>query len=133
MKLTMLDIEKMKTIGELREYPEDTYIFKQGTLGIEMYVIISGEIELYMGNCNNYLSLGKLTSGDVIGEMSLLETMPRCATAKTTTECMLFIINRRNFKKIFELLPTIAMRITKNLSCRLRQQNEELWILKNNT
>lgn len=131
MRIGVRDIEKLKNIGILKEYSKNSYIFKQNDCSKEMYILISGEVELTIGEGNNLVQLAKLEKGDILGEMAALENMPRCATARAKTECKLFLIYPNEFENLFEELPRVGARISRKLSSRLRQTNEELWIMKN--
>ena len=61
-------------------------------------------------------------SGDILGEMSLLENKPRAATAEVYEDCTVYALNRSNFERmIHENLDLIA-RITTTMA-------ERIWLI----
>ncbi|MCT4619922.1 MAG: cyclic nucleotide-binding domain-containing protein [Marinisporobacter sp.] len=131
MRLGVRDIEKLKNIGNLRIYHKDSYIFRQNDWSTEMYIIVSGVVQLTVGEEDKLIQLAILKQGEILGEMALLEDMPRCATAQAKTDCTVFVIPKNNFEKLIQVLPKMGIRISRKLSSRLRQANEELWFIKN--
>ena len=73
-------------------------IFKQGSSGNYFYIIKEGEIELYV----NRIKKKFLQRGDIFGEHSLLYGCPRYCTCKTISNCYLWSMEKKYFKKIIE-------------------------------
>ena len=72
-----------KSVGDpVVEYRADSIIVSQGDLGREMYVIHEGKVEITRTSGDGTTSLAILEKGDFFGEMSLLEYLPRSATAR---------------------------------------------------
>ena len=92
-------------------------IFKEGTVGDMMYVVLAGELEVSAG--------GKLVEvakpGDVIGEMALIDTKPRSATVVAKTDCRLVPINEKRFLVLVHETPIFALLVMKILAERLRR------------
>ncbi len=103
-----------------------TVLFKEGDLGKEMYFVHSGKVSLEknMGGKNEQLAV--LEKGDFFGEMSLLDDLPRSATAVVEEDAELLKIDHENFKKILQTNIEIAVRIIRKYAIRLRQANEKL-------
>ena len=78
---------------------ENTIVFKQGGKGAYFYILKHGSINMYSSN-NNTSRI--ITVGESFGELALLHGAPRSHTAKTITECQLWVLERRNFKKIVD-------------------------------
>src|SRR5438128_2574135 len=64
-------------------------IISEGESGDSAFLIVSGSVEVSVGQGAATKSVGSLAAGDVFGEMSLIDAAPRSATvrAKTDTEC----------------------------------------------
>ena len=58
--------------------------------------------------------------GDVIGEISLLENIPRTATVRATQDARLLKISRTNFREILERNPSAALAVLVTMTHRLR-------------
>ena len=66
----------------IKTYDKGEIIFKQGDFAEEMYDIISGSVGIYYGyGTENQIQLAVLRSNDFLGEMAMIETYPRSATA----------------------------------------------------
>jgi CRP-like cAMP-binding protein len=111
----------------LAQVPAGKVIFEEGDVGTEMYVIQSGTVELMKrtrrGDGKNVATLEK---GDFFGEMSILEDVPRTATARARTDCELIRINQSTFDEMLRHNTEIAVRMLRKLSRRLRETTKLL-------
>jgi hypothetical protein len=87
-----------------------------------MYIILQGKVAIEVGD----IIVGEMASGDFFGEMSLIDNAPRSATVTAQEATLLFAINDKNFERIIAWEPTIAIRIMKSLSKRVRELNTEI-------
>ena len=71
-------------------------------------------------------TLTVLEKGDFFGEMSVLEGMPRSASAEAEEDCDLIKINSANFVAMIKSNVEIAIRIMRKLSLRLREANVQI-------
>ena len=58
------------------------YVFREGDLGTEMYIINEGKVEILNQVGDEEQLLAVLEKGDFFGEMSVLEDLPRAASAR---------------------------------------------------
>jgi pSer/pThr/pTyr-binding forkhead associated (FHA) protein len=70
--------------------------------------------------------LSVLEKGDFFGEMSVLENLPRTASARAVTEVKLLQINGATFSVMLKDNPEIAVRMMRKLSRRLRDTDAML-------
>lgn len=99
-------------------------IFSEGDSGTEMYIIQKGEIEILKTFGPETRRLGLLEVGDFFGEMSLLEELPRDASARALSDYKLLRINHSTFDHMVQENPEIAVRMLRKLSRRLRDRQE---------
>jgi CRP-like cAMP-binding protein len=102
------------------------YVFREGDLGTEMYIINEGKIEILNQVGDDEQLLAVLEKGDFFGEMSVLEDLPRAASARAATDCRLLQINGTTFDQMLQGNPEIAVRMMRKLSRRLREADEQL-------
>jgi CRP-like cAMP-binding protein len=102
------------------------YIFREGDLGTEMYIISEGKVEILNRLGEEDRVLAVLEKGDFFGEMSVLEDMPRAASARALTDTRLLQINGSTFDQMLQNNPEIAVRMMRKLSRRLRETDELL-------
>ena len=101
------------------------YIFRQGDLGTEMFVVHAGEIEIVReGDPPDSVAL--LEKGDFFGEMSLLEDVPRSASARARNESTLLRVDGAMFTDLVRSEPEFAVCIMRRLSRRVRELDRRL-------
>lgn len=112
----------------LVDFPAGETIFQQGDPGDDMFIIHEGEVEILHEGGPDQLAI--LKKGDFFGEMSLLEELPRVATARAVTDVKLVKIDSAAFDKILRKDPEIAIRVMRKLSGRLRETDSQLRALE---
>ncbi len=108
-------------------FPAGKLIFAEGDLGLTMYVIESGEVEIRkrIGSRDQVLAL--LGKGDFFGEMCMLEDeSPRSASAIATSDVDAVAIDQAAFTFMLRHNPEIAIRMMRKLVIRLRQTTQLL-------
>ncbi|GHV84864.1 Crp/Fnr family transcriptional regulator [Spirochaetia bacterium] len=102
-----------------RVYPKDNMIFSEGEPGEELFIIQKGSVKIAKIVDNNEVLLAVLKSGDIFGEMALLESKPRAACAVAYEECQVMAVNRANFERMVGTQPQIVARLTTLLAERI--------------
>jgi len=101
-------------------------IFSEGEPGDSMSIIVSGCVEI----TRDHKVLSTLHAGRAYGEMSLIDSERRSATAIAKEACLLLSIGKIGFDQLSEEDPVLAlqliMKITRLLSVRLRKTSGEL-------
>ncbi len=100
------------------------YVFHEGDEGTVMYIIQDGEIEIVKERADDTHQLAVLEVGDFFGEMSLLEEMPRDASARGVTDYKLLEIDYGTLEQLVQENTEIAIRMLRKLSRRLRKRQE---------
>ncbi len=120
--------------GYAVELKAGQYVFREGDLGTEMYIINEGKVEILnqVGDEEEQI-LAVLEKGDFFGEMSVLEDLPRAASARAVTDLRLLQINGSTFDQLLQGNPEIAVRMMRKLSRRLRETDEMLKTLHGGT
>lgn len=97
---------------------EGEVLFEEGEPGDAFYVVLAGGIELLKGSGDARKKLAVMRNGDTFGEMALLNSNPRSASARAVESSHLLAISRSDFE---ELLggETLAVRMMRGLSKRL--------------
>jgi len=108
------------------ELEDGETLFTEGDEGREMYVVTAGEVVVSTKTAQGSLTLATLRKGDFVGEMSLLESLPRSATAKAKGKVRLLVIQPGGFLLKIRRDPTFAFEMLQSLSRRIRKTNEAL-------
>ncbi|MBI4061124.1 MAG: cyclic nucleotide-binding domain-containing protein [Elusimicrobia bacterium] len=111
-----------------RTYREGEVIFVEGDIGRALFVLESGAVELTRrGAGGKPASLHRLGPGDFFGEMALLESLPRTATATAVEKTHLHLLYKSKLDALLHAEPrigvTIMSHLARLLSARLRRQN----------
>lgn len=102
-----------------RAYPKDTMIFSENMPGKEMYIIQKGSVKITKIVNDNEVLLAVLKSSDMFGEMSLIESRPRSASAIAFDDAVLLAVNKENFARMVQSQPQIIARLTTTLAERI--------------
>ncbi|MGL1903365.1 MAG: cyclic nucleotide-binding domain-containing protein [Fibrobacterales bacterium] len=96
------------------------YLFAEGDLGNEMYIIRSGEVDIIIKEGEKSVTVATLGPGAVLGELSLFDNEPRSASAMATQETQVVTINRAILEATYKKIPPWLVSIIKILVSRLR-------------
>jgi len=108
--------------------PAGSIIFTEGQVGDCAYIINEGEIGLstQVNNCSVQFIVAR--TGDLIGEMALIDDGTRLATAKVLRDVELLVIPKDFIKRVFTeadptmvLLVKLALERYRNMRIRLEQ------------
>lgn len=114
----------------VRTFEPGEIIFSEGDDSREMFVVLEGQIEIVKlsssGSLNREVKLAVLSRGEFLGEMSLLESLPRSATARAVNKVKLLAIHPGGFLLKIRRDPTFAFEIMQSLSRRIRLTNDSL-------
>jgi hypothetical protein len=103
------------------QHPMGDIIFSEGEIGNDMFILQSGTVELIKTIAGDTKVLATLEKGDFFGEMSVLEDLPRTATARAKTDVEVVRINGATFDTMLKANTEIAIRMMRKLSRRLRE------------
>jgi CRP-like cAMP-binding protein len=103
----------------IRPYTEDSVIFCEGEPGNELFIIQSGSVKITKIVDNKEVLLAVLKAGDIFGEMALLESKPRAASAVAYKNCKVMTVNRANFEQMIAREPQLIARLTTLLAERI--------------
>ena len=95
------------------------FLFKEGEKGDKMYVLLEGEVDIFVGD----FVFETATPGALLGEMALIDDSPRTANAVAKTASKLAQIDRRRFHFLVQQTPHFASHVMKILANRLRHMN----------
>ncbi len=102
--------------------PGDT-ILTEGEDGRTAYFLVSGSVEVVVGNGAKAKSVATLKAGEVFGEMSLLEPGPRSATVRALTRTQCTVTSYDDFIASIQEDPEKAVVFMRTLVSRIRRTN----------
>lgn len=102
-----------------RTYLKNTMLFAEGEPGNELFIIQKGSVKIVKVVDNNEILLAVLKTGDIFGEMALLEAKPRAACAIAYEDCQVLAVNQANFERMIQTQPQLISRLTTLLADRI--------------
>jgi len=107
-----------KETDTLQLAPGD-FLFREGEKGDKMYVLLEGEIDIFLGD----FVFETAGPGALLGEMALIDDTPRTANAVAKSPSRLAQIDRRRFHFLVQQTPHFSTHVMKILADRLRHTN----------
>lgn len=104
--------------------PGDT-IFDEGEIGKEAYYVEEGEVKITRHSGGVEIELGTAFSGDLIGEMALIDSKPRMASAVSVGSSRLIVIPHAAFERLKAEADPLILLVLNLMLKRLRIQSEK--------
>ena len=127
------DTATLAALFEVRDLAVGETIFTEGSDGDAWYLILSGAVAITKSIPDAPAhQLASLEEYEGFGEMSLLDSAPRMATAVTTAATTLACMSRQTFQGLVEANSPAAFRLMQQMSSILCQRlRETTWVLQN--
>ncbi len=126
-QMTLEQLEAISSLLSEEQYVGKEVIFREGDVGDELYVIVSGEVHIYRDyGTEAEILLTTLLPGAYFGEMAILDEQPRSATVVAKNDTRLLRLKGEQLKELVFQMPEIAFQIFKVLTNRIRSADERL-------
>jgi CRP/FNR family cyclic AMP-dependent transcriptional regulator len=120
-------LEAIAACCRFQRISKGTTILQQGTQCQSMYVILAGRFQVVQASAEGEsVTLAIRKTGDVLGEMSLLEDAPRSASVIALETSRVLALSREDFELHVLRHPEICRDLLRSLSARLREASNEL-------
>lgn len=121
-----LDKKELRNLAsscQERKFPAGTALMKQGDTGAGLFVITSGHVKITQAADPDRAEedLGTAGPGDVLGEMALLDDLPRSATVTALDDVTALLLPIWEFRTALRANPEIGVKLLATLSHRLRK------------
>jgi CRP/FNR family cyclic AMP-dependent transcriptional regulator len=104
-----------------RTFAKGMIIFHKGSLGQNLYIIESGRVRIFLlSEAGQEISLNIYGPGQVFGELTLLDGLPRSAGAVAMETTVTLTLHHDDFVRYVDAYPSLAKSILAELSTRLR-------------
>lgn len=125
-----LNADERATLAEVidvRRLAAGDTLFKVGEPGESLYVVRAGEVELFIRDtAGQRIPLAIVGTGEVFGELALLDHSPRTATAIAMSDSMLLELDRGDLLLLFRHSPEAALRLLAAMGRMTRKADELL-------
>lgn len=109
---------------ELREYATGDKVVRQGEEGDELFLIVSGTVNVLVEDYALWTEqvVLELGAGQSFGETALLTDEQRTATVQAKEKTVCGVLSRENFDKVLKKLPEVSIAVSRYLAQRLSVQ-----------
>lgn len=119
--LTKHELQILSANCREREYPAGATLLRQGETGVGLFILTGGTVRVAQESATGDVrDLGNFERGAVLGEMSLLDDLPRTATVTALEPTRALVIPVWDFRAALRESPEIAIKLLGVLSRRLR-------------
>ena len=102
-------------------------LFHQGDPGEEFMILTEGSVKVELMNSEGKeLTLTILTPFQFLGELALLDDVPRSATVVSMEQSVLLSINKRDFARLLESYPRMSIPMLRQLTRRVRVLTDDI-------
>lgn len=108
-----------------KQIKADEYLITEGGTSNEMFWVLEGSFVITKLNCdNNNVIIGEVNPGELVGEMSFLDELPRSASVKAKEDSEVLVIPHKKFIDVLDGQPRWFRSLMRTLSQRLRNANQ---------
>ncbi|HPC82045.1 MAG TPA: Crp/Fnr family transcriptional regulator [Thermoanaerobaculaceae bacterium] len=126
-ELAPSELAALAAAAERHEFGRDEAIFTMQQPADSLYVLVSGRVKVCVSTAaGKEIILATLGPGQFVGEMALLDNEPRSASVVTQLPTTAYRIRRADFERLLEVYPSIARKLLRELSMRLRRANAQM-------
>ena len=116
-----VDWSKSLVVAGEETFSDGDIIFEEGSSGDWIYVILSGEVEIFKLVRGKRIVVDVLKKGDLFGEVSFVDKKPRSAGARAASDVTLGVYDRSYLTEQYNRLPSDFRTIFHAMARRLRK------------
>lgn len=124
--LSEIELDKILSILEIKEYKTGDIIFKEGGSPDKIYIVKEGEVKLFKDNNDKAFEIDTFNVGRCFGQSSFLGIKPHFATAVCMTEVFLLEVSKKLFHKLSKEEPALFGKFLLNISREGFRENYKL-------
>jgi cAMP-dependent protein kinase regulator len=116
-RCTPRELRTIARFVETADLPAGTDLVREGEVGDALFVILEGVAVIRTGD----RELGRVSEGDYVGELALLDGAPRAADVVAATDVKIAVLGVRMFRTLVRELPDLAEQLLAGLATELRK------------
>jgi signal transduction histidine kinase len=115
------ELQEMATATQLRTYPPEHILCHEGAYEDVFYIIADGSavISKTISEQDGERVLRIAGKGDLVGEMALIQNVPRSATVRTLTDFTVLEMGKKDFENLLSRSPSMAINIIRTTLDRM--------------
>jgi CRP/FNR family cyclic AMP-dependent transcriptional regulator len=123
--LTHTQLECVAQRAHRRAFSTGTTVLTVEQPGEAVYIILHGTVKIHVeqGDGRDVI-LSILGAGDLLGEMSLIDSIGRSASALTLENSLMLWMDKQTFNQLLDEFPPVARNLVRILSARVRLSDQ---------
>ena len=122
--LTPAQLDWVAKNAHRRVFAAGTNVMTVEQPGEAVFIILHGTVKIHIEQGGRDVILSILGGGDLLGEMSLIDSMGRSASALTLESSLMLWMDRNAFNYLLDNFPPVARNLVKILSARVRLSDQ---------
>ena len=122
--LTITQLDWMSKHAHRRVFTAGMNVMTVEQPGEAVYIILHGTVKIHIEQGERDVILSVLGSGDTLGEMSLIDSVGRSASAITLENSLMLWMDKSTFNYILDNFPPVARNLVRILSARVRLSDQ---------
>ena len=125
--LSESELVGIQDICTTRKYPKNSMIILEEEMGDVVFIVMSGTVKITRVNDEGKeVILAMLGSGEVFGEMAILDGESRSANALSQENCEVITINREDFLNLLKTNNRVSLNLMTEFAIRLRKTDQQI-------
>jgi CRP/FNR family transcriptional regulator, cyclic AMP receptor protein len=124
------DIEWLAVAGEAKRFQKGAVLIHQGKPMEEIYILLDGQLSVQVASSRDQRTINTLQKGEIVGELSFLDSRPPTATVLAATDAVALTISRQKLRAKLERDTAFAAKFYRGLGVfladRLRRATRTL-------
>jgi CRP-like cAMP-binding protein len=127
------DLAKIEALCEKKEFPDAALILQEDQKGGQVFILLSGRVNIEVRSPFDQKAsqpIATLRSGELFGEVSLVDGFLRSANARAAEKCEVLSMDDGKLRALMDGDPALGYKVMKNLSrilaARIRDTNMKL-------
>ncbi|OQX28470.1 MAG: hypothetical protein B0D92_08795 [Spirochaeta sp. LUC14_002_19_P3] len=119
------DLDAIAKLCRVMKFSKGYVIAKEGFDANELFALLEGSVEIWVDyNTGNADLIATTKAPNIVGEMSIVDELPRSATIVAQTDIKGYSIEANNLRQLLKLRGAITMALVKNISNIVRLSND---------
>lgn len=124
--MTHDDLHAIADAVEVSSLAKGEVLFHEGDEGMRAFFIKEGELEVFKESSGREILLAVRGPGSMIGEMALLQSLPRSATVRARTDTVLYAIGKDDLDQLLLSSPSAMQSLFQTMLDRLKSDQVSL-------
>jgi ATP-binding cassette, subfamily B, bacterial len=113
-------LEEIASLFVTESYPANRVVVREGAPGNRFYLIAHGKVSVLKNSPDGPpKTVSVLEDGDYFGEIALIKNIPRSATIRTLTPCVMLSLHRDIFENLLDRAPGLREKLEQAIVVRI--------------